>query len=102
MEDDDTAPLEELTSRTENDLLSSITDHLSDMSGMSLQDLRHLPSDTYHSGTRQQNGNVATGRPQSFSELPSNDALTQWTSSLIEHDEIRNLNFNRATSTDTS
>lgn len=98
--DSDIAPLEELTSRTENDLLSMINDQLSEqhtLSGMSLEDLRHYPLNTYHPGTRQQNGSVATGRPQSYSELPSNDVLPSWSTSLAEHET---LNFNRAMSTD--
>lgn len=92
---------EELTSRTENDLLSMMDDRPLDqqpLSGMSLEDLRHIASNAY-SGTRQQNGSVATGRPQSYSELPSNDLVTSWSTSLAEHEA---LNFNRTMSMNTS
>jgi len=97
----DVTPLtEELTSRTENDLLSMMDDRPLDqqpLSGMSLEDLRHFPSNAY-SGTRQQNGSVSTGRPQSYSELPSNDLVTAWSTTLAERDA---LNFSRTMSMDT-
>ena len=101
MVDSDTAPPDELTSKTESDLLTMINDQLSEqqvMSGMSLEDLRHFPSNPYHSG-RQQNGCVATGRPQSYSELPSNEMLPPWSPSSGDNDTI---NFSRTVSTDTS
>ena len=102
MESDPVPPEElDLSSKTENDLLSMINDQLSEqlpMSGMSLEDLRHLPSNDYHSAARQQNGSVATGRPQSYSDSPSNDGLPSW-SSLAEREAI---NFNRTMSTNTS
>ena len=101
--DSETAPLEEMTSRTENDLLTMINNQLSEqqmLSGMSLEDLRHFSSNPYHSGTRQQNGGVMTGRPQSYSELPSNDMLPSWSSPPPEHDAI---SYSRTMSTtDTS
>ena len=102
MVDSDTAPLEELTSKTENDLLTMINNQLSEqqvLSGMSLEDLRLFPSNAYHSDMRQQNGSVATGRPQSYTELPSNEMLPPWSPSLGESDTI---NFSRTMSTDTS
>lgn len=82
--DNDATPLEELTSKTENDLLTLISDQLSEqqtLSGMSLEDLRHCPMNAYHSGAKQQNGSC---RPQSYSEAPSNDLMPSWPLSLAE------------------
>lgn len=92
---------EELTSRTETDLLNMTDEQLLEqqpLSGMSLDDLRHFPSDAYHSETRQQNGSVGT-RPLSYSEISSDDLLTSWSRSLAERDSV---NFNRTMSTNPS
>jgi len=88
---EDDRPAEEMTSKTETNLLSMVERPLSQQtfSGLSLEDLRHSALSNVTHPSRQLNGNIV--RPLSCSsDLPP--------STLLGHEETSN--FDRQTSND--
>jgi len=88
---EDDQPAEEMTSKTETDLLSMVERPLSQQtfSGLSLEDLRHSTSSNITHPLRQPNGSIT--RPLSCSsDLPP--------SALLGHEGTSN--FDRQTSND--